>query len=97
MTQASWAAYTAALEDGEPATAVIFSHPDNVRPMFAFTMGDNSNAFAFLSATLNLYREPYPWNDDTVVRLRWGIALFDGNPSVESIDAAYAFWISAEK
>ncbi len=97
VTQASWAAYTAVLADGEPATAVIFSHPENVRPMFAFTMGDSSNAFAFLSATLNLYREPYRWNDDAAVRLRWGIALWDGNPSVESIEAAYAFWLSAAK
>ncbi len=97
VTRASWAAYTAKLENGEPATAVIFSHPDNLRPMYAFTMGDNSNAFAFLAATLNLYREPYQWNDNTVLKLRWGIALFDGNPSAQSIDDAYTFWMSANQ
>lgn len=97
VTQASWAAYTATLDDGEQATAVIFSHPENLRPMFAFTMGDNSPAFAFLSATLNLYREPYSWNDDSTIPLRWGIALWDGNPTQEAVDAAYAFWLANEK
>lgn len=70
VTEASWAAYTAALDGEQPATAVIFSHPDNFRPMHAFTMGDNSTAFAFLSATLNLYREPYEWESDGRLNLR---------------------------
>ncbi len=96
VTQASWAAYTAKLPNGNSATAAIFSHPENLRPMFAFTMGDNSPAFAFLSATINLYRETLTWTDDSVIRLRWGVAIWDGEASQESIDAAYRFWISQE-
>ena len=97
VTEASWAAYTATLDGEEPVTAVIFSHPDNFRPMHAFTMGDNSTAFAFLSATLNLYREPYEWENDGKLKLRWGIAMFDGDPSREAIEAAYGYWKSMEQ
>jgi hypothetical protein len=97
VTQASWAAYTAKLNHEDPATAVIFSHPDNFRPMHAFTMGDNSAAFAFLSATLNLYRESYEWENDDKLKLRWGIAMFDGDPSQEAIEAAYGDWKSTEE
>jgi len=94
VTRASWAAYTATLDEGDPVTAVIFSHPDNARPMHAFTMGDQSSAFAFLAATLNLYREPYEWGDDNDLRWAWGIALFDGNATEKSIEAAYEYWKS---
>jgi hypothetical protein len=97
VTKASWAAYTASVDGGEPATAVIFSHPDNFRPMHAFTMGDSSPSFAFLSATLNLYRESYEWESDENLHLRWGIALFDGDPSDETIEEVYGHWKSTAR
>ena len=94
VTKTAWAAYTATVDGGDPATAVLFAHPKNFRPMHAFTMGDNSPAFAFLSATLNLYRESHLWQGDQPLQLVWGIALFDGNPSTETITQLYQHWIS---
>jgi hypothetical protein len=92
VTQAAWAAYTAAVENGTEATAVLFSDPNNIRPMYAFTMGDGSPAFAFLSATLNLDREPYLWEGEEPITFKWGIALLDGKAPDEQIDRLYEYW-----
>ena len=50
-----WIAYTAPV-DGKPVTVALFDHPGNARhPAGMFRMLD---PFAYMSATLNLYKEP---------------------------------------
>ena len=55
LVAAKWCAYTARA-DGKLVTVAIFDHPSNARhPNRIFTM---SPPFAYLSATLNLWKEP---------------------------------------
>ncbi len=55
LVAAKWCAYTAKA-DGKPVTVAIFDHPSNPRhPNKMFTM---TPPFAYLSATLNLWKEP---------------------------------------
>ena len=55
LVAAKWCAYTAKA-DGKPVTVAIFDHPSNPRhPNKMFTLDTH---FAYLSATLNLLKEP---------------------------------------
>ena len=55
LTRTKWCAYTAKA-DGKPVTVAMFDHPGNFRhPATMFTM---TNRFAYLSATLNEWKEP---------------------------------------
>ena len=60
--------------DGMPVTVAMFDHPENVRhPAYWFTMG---TPFAYMSATLNLYREPLVLAAEQPVVLQYGVALW---------------------
>jgi hypothetical protein len=92
ITLAKWCAFTAEA-DGKPVTVTMFGHPDNVRdPTHWFTMG---KPFAYLSATLNLYREPLKIIKDKPLILRYAIALWDGKVEDSRIEQAYNLWIKS--
>jgi hypothetical protein len=92
LVAAKWAAYTAKA-DGKPVTVAIFDHPKNPRhPNKIFTMGPS---FAYLSATLNLWKEPMPLRAGQELDLRYGVALWDGETSPEVVESLYTQWATA--
>lgn len=91
--QANWCAYQAEM-NGKPVTVAVFDHPDNARPVTWFTMGDNSPAFAYLSATLNLQKEPMPLTAGQHMTVRYGVMLWDGRRPKEEIEEAYSWWLN---
>jgi hypothetical protein len=89
---AKWCAYTAEA-NGKPVTIAMFGHPDNVRdPTHWFTMG---KPFAYLSATLNLYREPLKITAEKPLVLRYVVVLWDGKIEDNRIEQAYNQWIKS--
>ncbi|MCX5771283.1 MAG: PmoA family protein [Candidatus Hydrogenedentes bacterium] len=90
LSRAPWAAYTADA-DGKPVTVAMFDDPKNVRyPAWWFTM---QTAFAYLSATMNLHREPLEMAPGKPLPLRYGIALWDGRQDKETIEKTYQYWL----
>jgi len=90
LTRANWCAITAKA-DGNPVTIAMFGHPDNVRhPTHWFTM---AKPFAYLSATLNLHREPLELVSEKPLILRYGVALWDGRVETKMIERTYQWWI----
>ena len=85
---ASWCAYSAEA-DGKPVTVAMFDHPRNPRPATWFTMPVH---FAYLSATLNVWREPLEIKAGAPATLRYGVALWDGTVSKRLIESAYEQW-----
>lgn len=90
LTPGAWCAYTAPA-DGQTVTVALFDHPDNVRPVRWFTMKES---FAYLSATINLWREPLEVKPGKPLILRYGAALWDGAVSKEGIKDAYKQWLA---
>jgi len=90
VTPAEWCAYTAQA-DGHLVTVAMFGHPDNVRgPALWFTM---AKPFAYLSATLNLHREPLKIARDKPLVLRYAVALWDGQVENSQIEQVYRRWL----
>lgn len=90
VTPARWCAYTAQA-DGHLVTVAMFGHPDNVRgPTLWFTM---TKPFAYVSATLNLYREPLQIGRDKPLVLRYAVAVWDGQAEHSQIEQAYCWWV----
>lgn len=90
LTNAAWCAYTAEVE-GKPVTFALFDHPANLRhPSRMFTMAAK---FAYLAATLNLWKEPYTLEAARPLDLRYGVALWDGRIDAAAIDALYRQWL----
>jgi len=83
--KSTWCAYTADA-DGKPVTVAIFSHPGNIRPATFFTM---AKGFAYMSATLNLHKEPLQIEAGKPVVLNYGVAAWDGKVDKQVIDNAY--------
>ncbi len=87
---ANWCAYQASIE-GKPVTVAMFAFPKNQRhPAVWFTMKE---AFAYLSATLNLYKEPLELQPDKKLDLQYGVVLWDGTIPEERIEKAYREWL----
>ena len=93
VTQCKWMAYTARLHN-EPVTVAVFDSPNNPRPMLTFTMGDASEAFAYLSATVNLFREKMELTKDKPLDFVYGVAVWDGEQSPEAVERAYQQWLA---
>jgi len=90
LTRANWCAYGAEA-NGKPVTVAVFGHPDNVRaPTSWFTM---TKPFAYLSATMNLHKEPLKVTSDKPLVLRYAVALWDGVVTDEQINRAFHKWI----
>lgn len=94
LSRAPWAAYTAEA-DGKPVTVAMFDDPKNVRyPAWWFTM---QTAFAYLSATMNLHREPLEMQPGKPLPLRYGVAVWDGRQDKETIEKTYQNWLQLMK
>ena len=93
LVRSRWCAYTAQA-DGKTVTVAMFDHPENVRhPATWFMM---AKPFAYLSATLRLHEEPLKLLRGESLTLRYGVALWDGRPENEQIEALYQEWVKAE-
>ncbi|MBN1844799.1 MAG: PmoA family protein [Sedimentisphaerales bacterium] len=91
LTRSRWCAYTAAA-DGRPVTVAMFDHPANPRhPAWWFTM---TEPFAYLSATMNLHREPLELTGAAPLVLRYGVVVADGTIPKEQIAALYQQWLA---
>ena len=88
LTPAAWCAYSAEA-DGNPVTAAMFDAPDNPRPALWFTM---HTPFAFLSATMNTWKEPLEVTPGEPLVVRYGVALWDGAAQTKDIAATYRRW-----
>lgn len=90
LTPSNWCAYSAEA-NGKPVTVAMFGHPENVRgPTSWFTM---TKPFSYLSATLNLHKEPLKVTSDKPLVLRYAVALWDGPIPDEQINKIYQQWI----
>ncbi|OHB69018.1 MAG: hypothetical protein A2V70_20555, partial [Planctomycetes bacterium RBG_13_63_9] len=90
LTKAKWSAYTAPA-GGKPVTVAMFDDPHNPRhPARFFTMVEH---FAYLSATLNLSEEPLTVKADEPLRLRYAVAVWDGEVGPPTVEEAYQQWI----
>ena len=89
LVRSTWCAYTAGA-DGKPVTVAMFDHPQNPRhPATWFTM---TRPFAYLSATLNLHKEPLKVASGKPLVLRYAVALWDGRVETEQINQLYRRW-----
>jgi hypothetical protein len=89
LTPAPWCAYTAPA-GGHKVTAAMFDAPGNVRPALWFTMKDH---FAYLSATVNLWRDPLEVTAEEPLELRYGAALWDSAADKAKVEATYGDWL----
>jgi hypothetical protein len=88
LTAAKWCAYTA-----NNVTVALFDHPSNLRhPARMFTM---TAPFAYQSATLNLWKEPFTLKEP--LDLRYGVAVWDGVQSSEEIERLYRRWLKENR
>ncbi len=88
LGRATWCAYTARAE-GALVTVAMFGHPENARGQTLwFTM---TKPFAYLSATLNLHREPLTLT--APLALRYAIVLWDGRVEAPAIESLYKRWV----
>jgi len=103
IVQARWCSYSAKA-NGTPVMVAMFGHPDNLRhPTQWFTM---TKPFAYLSATLNLHREPLKVTSDKPLVLRYAVAVWDnrigprpvkdGRGENEQIEKVYNWWVNSK-
>jgi hypothetical protein len=94
LVRADWCAYTAPV-DGQPVTVAMFGHPGNPRhPTTWFTM---TKHFAYLSATLNLAKQPLTVTSDKPLALAYAVAVWDGAVDRDRIQRAYDRWTQANR
>jgi len=93
LVRGKWCAY-AAEADGKPVTVAMFDHPSNVRPAWWFIM---AKPFAYLSATLNLHREPLTVEAGKPLALTYGVAVWDGRVKADEIEKLYVRWLELPK
>ena len=90
LTRAKWCAITAQA-GGKPVTVAMFCHPGNLRhPTHWFTM---AKPFAYLSATMNLHREPLEIASGKPLVLRYAVTAWDGQVENDRIDRLYRRWV----
>jgi hypothetical protein len=93
LTSAKWCAYRSKA-DGKPVTVAIFDSPKNPRhPNKFFTM----RPFAYLAATLNLWKEPLTLKAGETLELAYGVAAWDGSIDAAEIENTYQQWLKIEK
>lgn len=90
LVRAKWCVYTAEA-NGKSVTIAMFGHPDNLRhPTQWFTM---TKPFAYLSATMNLHREPLKVTSDKPLILRYAVAVWDNRVENKRIENVYNWWV----
>jgi hypothetical protein len=87
VTPARWCAYTSNA-DGKPVTVAILDHPQNARRAYFFTM----RPFAYLSATINLWKDPLEVKAAAPLDLRYGVAVCDGTLGPEQVERLCRQW-----
>jgi hypothetical protein len=93
LTSSKWVAYVAPV-DGQMVTVVMFDHPENPRhPARMFTMPE---AFAYVSATLDLDKMPLVIAAGKPLMLRYGVAVWDGDLDRKRIERTYEAWLALE-
>jgi hypothetical protein len=93
LTPARWCAYRSKA-DGKPVTVAIFDSPANPRhPNKFFTM----RPFAYMAATLNLWKEPMTLKAGEPLKLTYGVAAWDGHIDAAEIEKTYQQWLKVEK
>ena len=93
LTAARWCAYEAKVDD-KPVTVVLFDFPANPRhPNKMFSM---TRPFSYLSATLNLWKEPMTLKDAKPLSLCYGVVVCDGTLKPSEIDAVYQHWLAKQ-
>jgi hypothetical protein len=93
LVRTNWCAYTAKA-NGKVVTVAMFGHPDNLRhPTQWFTM---TKPFAYLSATLNLHREPLKVLSGKPLELRYAVAVWDNRVENEQIENTYKWWVNSK-
>ena len=81
--------------DGKPVTVAMFSKPSNYRhPTYWFTM---TTPFAYITATLNLDKQPHNMKRGSPLDLTYGVAVFDGKQDVLAIDKVCNQWLELIK
>jgi hypothetical protein len=93
LVRGKWCAYAAEV-DGKPVTVAMFDSPANVRPAWWFIM---AKPFAYMSATLNLHREPLVVEAGKPLTLIYGVAVWDGKAKADEIEKLYARWLELAK
>jgi hypothetical protein len=92
MTRAPWVASVGQVDEST-VTVVMLSHPTNARhPVWWFTMDE---PFAYQSATLNLWKQPLTLGRHDALALTFGVALIDGDISMEQIKSLYTHWVTS--
>lgn len=89
LMRGRWCAFRAAVAN-RPVTVAMFDHPANPRPVTWFTM---ARPFAYLSATLRLHEEPLELPAGGSVRLRYGVAVWDGDAEAGRVETLYRAWL----
>lgn len=90
VTASSWSAYTAPAEGGL-VTVAVFDHPKNLRsPAGMFTM---FKGFSYLAATPNVWKNPFELKAGETLDLRYGVAVWDGEPGREEIERLHKAWL----
>ena len=91
LVAANWCAYSAPVDD-KLVTIAMFDDPKNPRhPARMFTM---SKPFAYLSATLNLWKEPMELKCGAELDLCYGFAVCDGKLMAANIEKLYQRWLT---
>lgn len=90
LAKASWCAFVSVVGD-KPVTVAVFDHPTNPRrPATWFTM---NKPFTYISATLNLWKEPFIVGRPGIMDLTYGVAVWDGHVSRERIELTHREWL----
>ncbi|MCP4263568.1 MAG: hypothetical protein GY774_39590 [Planctomycetes bacterium] len=93
LVRANWCAYTAKA-NGKTVTVAMFGHPDNLRhPTQWFTM---TKPFAYLSATLNLHREPLKVLSGKPLALSYAVVVWDNRVENEQVEKVYNWWVNSK-
>ena len=93
LVRSRWCAYSAKA-DGKLVTVAMFDYPDNPRyPATWFTM---TEPFAYLSAALNLHKQPLKIELHKPLKLRYGVALWDGRVEKDKIEKLYRLWLNQQ-
>jgi hypothetical protein len=96
VAPSAWCAVEGLVE-GKKVTAAMFGHPDCTRfPVHWFTMTDG---FAYLAATMNLWKQELTIEKGKSLDLWYGVAVWDGpadNARVEKLRGEWVKWYAGK-
>jgi hypothetical protein len=92
LVDAPWCCYTGRA-GGKLVSVAMFNHPDNPRIATWFTM---AKPFAYMSATMRYHENEISIEPGKALRVRYGVALWDGAVKSEEIQATYTRWLSLQ-